>query len=418
MLSRPTSGAADIRRRWTALARPGSVVIVRGCACAAAVAGAAICLALSGCGPAAPAPPRDYVFYPPLPQRPRIQFLRTLSSARDVEPPPSELERFVVGTAQEDADAKAIKRPYGVVLSGSKLHVCDTGAQRVATFDLEQRRFHTFGRVGALSLDSPINVTVAPDGRRFITDTKAGRIFVFDPVGRPVRTITHAGGITPCDVAWHEGELFVSDLKSGTVLVLDPATGELLRRIGTRGSKPGQMIWPTNIAFGPAGRLYVCDTLNARVQIFDAKGVLVGMIGSMGTALGKMVRPKGIAVDRESRLYVADSATNSVQIFDPNGQLLLMLGRTGQGPGDMDLPAKVYVSYEGVEHFAEYASPDFRIEYLVFVTNQFGPNKINVYGFGTYQGTVPARPAGRHRKEAPATMRTGKSPPTASGGFP
>jgi hypothetical protein len=50
----------------------------------------------------------------------------------------------------------------------------------------------------------------------------------------------------------------------------------------------------------------------------------------------------------------------------------------------------VAISYEGIEHFAARASPDFRIEYLVFVSSQLGPNKINVYGFGTYSGHVPA----------------------------
>ena len=81
-----------------------------------------------------------------------------------------------------------------------------------------------------------------------------------------------------------------------------------------------------------------------------------------------------------------DSATDSVQIFNPDGRLLLMLGKVGDGPGDMQLPAKVILSYEGIEHFAKYAAPGFHIEYLVFVSNHQGAAKINVYGFGTYEG--------------------------------
>ena len=57
---------------------------------------------------------------------------------------------------------------------------------------------------------------------------------------------------------------------------------------------------------------------------------------------------------------------------------------------DMNLPAKVAISYEGIEYFAEHAAPDFRIEYLIFVSNHLGPNKIGVYGFGTYLGPLPA----------------------------
>ena len=358
---------------------------------------------LGGCNSAPHKPPALPVFYPPLPQRPRIQFLRTLNSAGDIEPEPSALQRFIVGEVKEDAAARWIRRPYGVTFRNGMLYVCDTGGQKAAVFDFKQRKFHAFGLKGPQHLESPINISIAPDGTRYVTDTKAGNVMVFDGDGRFVRAIGLSEGMKPCDVIWRKGQLFVSDLKSSTILVFDPRSGQLLRRIGRRGGKPGQFGWPTNIAFGPGGRLYVCDTLNARVQVFDDKDKLVGMIGSRGTALGKMVCPKGIAVDRDSRLYVADAATSSVQIFDPDGSLLLMLGRASLDGGNMDMPSKVYVNYEGVKYFAEYASPDFRIEYLIFVTNQQGPNKINVYGFGRYSCTVSNEFPARKPTSAPAS---------------
>ena len=60
------------------------------------------------------------------------------------------------------------------------------------------------------------------------------------------------------------------------------------------------------------------------------------------------------------------------------------------GREDVNLPAKVDLSYRGVGHFAEYIAPDFRVDYMVFVSNQPGPNRIGVYGFGAYGGSVPS----------------------------
>ena len=54
----------------------------------------------------------------------------------------------------------------------------------------------------------------------------------------------------------------------------------------------------------------------------------------------------------------------------------------GEMRGHLNLPADVSISYDGVELFQEYADKDFVIEYLVLVTNQYGPWKVNVYGFG------------------------------------
>ncbi len=60
------------------------------------------CFALIGCAPTGEPTPIETVFYPPLPQRPRIQFLRTFGGAEDIEPPASALASFVVGQENED----------------------------------------------------------------------------------------------------------------------------------------------------------------------------------------------------------------------------------------------------------------------------------------------------------------------------
>lgn len=52
----------------------------------------------------------------------------------------------------------------------------------------------------------------------------------------------------------------------------------------------------------------------------------------------------------------------------------------------MFLPAQVIVDYDNVSYFKKYAAPNFDIEYLVIVTNQFGAHSVNIYGFGKERG--------------------------------
>src|SRR5690348_1712295 len=56
--------------------------------------------------------------------------------------------------------------------------------------------------------------------------------------------------------------------------------------------------------------------------------------------------------------------------------------RIPAGPGSTSLPAGVWVDYDHVKYFQQYAAPGFKVEYLIFVTNQYGDHKVSVYGFG------------------------------------
>ena len=71
------------------------------------------------------------------------------------------------------------------------------------------------------------------------------------------------------------------------VLVYDADTLKLLRKIGTAGQKhtlttPGDFAKPTDVAVDKDGNIYVTDTLNDRVEIFDADGKFISTFGKNG----------------------------------------------------------------------------------------------------------------------------------------
>jgi hypothetical protein len=86
-------------------------------------------------------------------------------------------------------------------------------------------------------------------------------------------------------------------------------------------------------------------------------------------------------VDREGRTYVVDAAFNNVQVFDKNTRLLLAFGALGDRRGDLMLPSGIAISYEAAKEFSQYVAPGRELEYVLAVSSQYGPNKVNVYGF-------------------------------------
>ena len=149
-------------------------------------------------------------------------------------------------------------------------------------------------------------------------------------------------------------------------------------------AEKGRLFSPTNLAIDPKGRLVVSDLGAFSVQVYDLEGNYQRTIGEQGIAPGLFARPKGVATDRQGISYVVDAATQVVQMFDADGRLLMFFGQAGSSSdGELYLPAAVELDYENVALLQKKAAPGFKIEYLIWVTSQFGPHKVSVYAFGS-----------------------------------
>ena len=71
------------------------------------------------------------------------------------------------------------------------------------------------------------------------------------------------------------------------------------------------------IAFGPNDLLYLTDSGNHRVQVFDKDGTFIAKWGSEGDGKGQFSAPESIDIDSAGHVYVADTTNNNVQVFVP-----------------------------------------------------------------------------------------------------
>ena len=133
------------------------------------------------------------------------------------------------------------------------------------------------------------------------------------------------------------------DTQQDQVIVYDADTYKLLRRIGTGGKNhylttPGDFGAPTGVAVDKDGNIYVTDTLNNRVEAFDADGAFIRTWGKSGDGPGYFARPKGIAVDSDGHIWVADQMNDRLQLFDKEGNLLTYIGvQHSMLPGQFNL---------------------------------------------------------------------------------
>lgn len=105
------------------------------------------------------------------------------------------------------------------------------------------------------------------------------------------------------------GYLYVLDTQEATIRVFD-TLGTVVRSIGRRGQGPAEFSAPSGLAFGPKGNLYVYDPRARRVTLFDTAGTLLETyvipISSWGYLWQGGIDSAGRLLDRQSMLV--DSA--------------------------------------------------------------------------------------------------------------
>ena len=333
---------------------------------------------LAGCATKRPTQ-QNYLFFPAAPEEPRIQYLMSYGSESDLGGP-GRFNEFLVG---QETVYRPIWKPYGLAINDGKIYVCDTQAANVSIADLVKRKMRYLKPEGQAAMRVPINIAVDKDGTCYVTDTGRNQVLIYDKKGALVDTLGQRNEMQPCGVTLAGDRLYVTDMTNHCVRVYNKTSRQLLLSVPREGTEEkNKPFGPTNVAVDKNGRIYVSDTRGFNVKIYDADGSFVRTVGDLGVTPGQFTLPKGIGVDRESRFYVVDAAAPVVQVFDGDGRLLMFFGQpNSSGTAGLYLPAGLTIDYENVALFQKYAAPGYKLEYLILLTNQVGPQKVSVFGF-------------------------------------
>jgi sugar lactone lactonase YvrE len=231
-------------------------------------------------------------------------------------------------------------QPYGIAVdSKSSLYIADQKVGAIFIFNTETRDVDMIKNSVHAHFVRIIGLAMDDDDRLFVSDPGLRHVLVFNKEHKPEDVITDGiadpGGLA---IDTRNRLLYVADVELDQILVYDADTLKLLRKIGTTGHKheltsPGDFAKPAAVAVDAEGNLYVADTMNNRIEIFDADGQFISTFGKAGDGPSYFARPKGVAIDGDGHIWVADGMQDRVQVFNNEGQLLISFGGHGLLPG-------------------------------------------------------------------------------------
>lgn len=336
---------------------------------------------LSGCATTQEAEPERLV-WPAPPLTTRIEFVRSIVSDEDIGHDTTFSQKLVSFLSGEKPAPNRVVEPMGLAVSddGQRVYISDFTRLAVYIFDFTKKTFSKIGEHEQLA--RPVGLALDAQEQLYVVEQEKKGISVFDRQGRKVRFITDPSVERPSGIAIdrERGKIYLVDSShtksEGHNIKVFNMRGELTGTIGKgKGSGPGQFLFATYITLDPQGNLYVTDTLNARVQMFDPDGKYVKTYGSRGNGWGMFDKPKGVALDSFGNVYVVDSGWSNVQIFNQQGQILIFFGGRGPIPGLLKNPTAIAIDKNNRIYVADYLN--HRVEVYQLVNTTAGDSFLN-----------------------------------------
>jgi DNA-binding beta-propeller fold protein YncE len=188
-----------------------------------------------------------------------------------------------------------------VSLGGSRAFA--HGGSRLFQFDRNGKFTREIGQ-GIYGFMFAQQVRIDPQDNIWIVDQMSGYVMKLDPAGHVQMLLGRKPEAIPVPAPSGDG-----GAAAGRGLPGAGAQSDVFNR-------------PTDVAWDAAGNIFVADGIgNARVAKFSSKGAFIKSWGSKGTGPGLFGTVRAIAVDTQGNVYVADSGNKRIQVFDGNGTL-------------------------------------------------------------------------------------------------
>lgn len=208
--------------------------------------------------------------------------------------------------------------PYGIgALPNGHILVAETGNFRIQELSPKGQFIQTFiPKNNKIGLQKPGPLYIDSKGHVYIGDLAAHQVIVVDKNRNVIRRFK--GIKYPHGIAVDEklNRLYVADSGKVGVKVFD---------LGKKDENPYKVIqtWKPNTRFtmvrGLAtdkhGRLFVVDTISCAVRVFDKNGEYLFSFGQQGFKDGEFLYPSGIFTDSAGKIYVADWGNDRVQVW-------------------------------------------------------------------------------------------------------
>jgi len=247
----------------------------------------------------------------------------------------------------------------GVDPQRDRLYVTEEGGERqLKVFNLEGKLLASLSPPGTSPLiRTPVYVAVDSKGRVLVSDRRRHVIDMWSPEGEYLGLFLPTMNWSPLGLAFdRDDNLYITEVSQGVhrVIILD-RNGVPKLEFGVEGREPGQFSFPNKALPSDDGStIYVSDSNNARVQVFDSRGQLQGVIGG-GSGEGALAIPRGLALDGD-KLLVVDTLDSDVHAYEARQgtfRLVFSFGQAGIADGQFNYPQDVVGDGKGRLYIAD-----------------------------------------------------------------
>jgi DNA-binding beta-propeller fold protein YncE len=194
-----------------------------------------------------------------------------------------------------------------------------------------------------IELNEPISVAISNrSGNIYVLNAGDGRITIHNSKGKLIEKFNVDYKNLPQRIAISPitDNIFITEYTGSHRVVVYDTKGNLIRSWGSRGEGKGQFKGPRGIAISVKGEVYVADTKNDRIQVFDEKGGYLQQwdLGERGSN-----KHADIALSR-NEVFVIDSGIGRVKVFSLDGQPLRKWGQKSWEEGEFISPTGIAIS--------------------------------------------------------------------------
>lgn len=267
-----------------------------------------------------------------------------------------------------------LQKPRAMAIDAQdRLYIVDMTA-RIQVFDRDGKFLHGW-RTPEWQNGKPVGIHFANDGNLLVADTHYFRMLVYTPEGKllPERTIGGTSGIGPGEfnfvtdcVQDSAGNYYIAEYGPVDRVQKFTPEGEFVCQWGSHGREVGQFMRPQALAMDETDQLWIADSCNHRICVYDCKvnpPELVKVWGEEGYEQGQIRYPYGIVLDGRGHVYISEYGNHRVQKFTLDGKSLACWGAPGRHEGELNSPWSLILDSKGSLHVLD--SLNHRVQRIV-----------------------------------------------------
>ena len=245
--------------------------------------------------------------------------------------------------------------PYGIAVnSRGEMVVTERSGHQVSVLDIRGQRVRTFGsrgdkpeqmiRPGGIAVDDVDNIYVSSQDKLQKFTSSGELIKCVSQRGSKEGEFNNARGITI-----HSNQVYVCDTDNHRIQVFNLDL-KFIQSIGSHGKERGKFDWPHDVAFNTVGNMYVAEYRNDRVQVMDSSGQFIRVFGQEGE--GKLRGPTALHIANKY-VYVSDYSQHRIAVYQTSGHFVTSFGRRGHGKGELNHPRCITSCANGFIHVCD-----------------------------------------------------------------